>query len=285
MVKTFNAFKKLQKKFLTSVTSRLTVIQVIEGVRASSEITFDFLMYLIFAGFIAAAGLMNNSGIDVAAAMMIEPVMSTVMAITFGLVIYDGALIKHGTINCLISLFICALTGFVYGLIAFIWSYEWNPPPDGIWPTYEMRVRGEWRTVWYGTLQAAAAGGAVAVTLLQDNKAALVGVAVVSTFLPPFINSGLLWAYAVHLQIRGLGQPIEPVIIRNQTFFLKNAWIPADGYKIIHSPDMRIECLALSGVSMVYTLVNVIFMLIVAFILLKVFYFLIFLNESSSNSL
>lgn len=106
-----NGFKKIQEDFLKSVTSRLTVAQVVQGVRSSSEMTFDFVMYAIFAGCIAAAGLLNNSPVDVAAAMMIEPVMATVIAITFGLVIEDRDLTVIGLRSCFISLIICLIVG------------------------------------------------------------------------------------------------------------------------------------------------------------------------------
>lgn len=266
-----HTFKKIQEEFLKSVTSRLTVAQVVTGVRASAELTFDFLMYTIFAGCIAAAGLLNNSAVDVAAAMMIEPVMATVMAITFGLVIRDPDLTRTGVRSCIISLIICLVVGYVYGVILFFWKVEWHPPPDGYWPTGEMSVRGEWRTLIYGTLQALAAGGAIAVTLLNDNQAALVGVAVASTFLPPFINTGLLWAYATHITVQGHYQVLEPYEAPNNvTYLLKKAWMPMEGYKPVHYYDQRWEFMALSGVSMIYTLVNIVCMLAMAYVILRV---------------
>ena len=265
-----NSFKKMQEDFLKSVTSRLTVAQVVNGVRASAELTFDFVMYAIFAGCIAAAGLLNNSAVDVAAAMMIEPVMATVIAITFGLVIRDPVLTWIGLRSCIISLIICLVVGYIYGAIAFIWMKEWNPPPSGFWPTPEMSVRGEWRTLWYGALQATAAGGAIAVTLLNDNQAALVGVAVASTFLPPFINTGLLWAYATHITVRGHYEKIEPFNYSGQVYFLKKSWRPNTGYEPLHHVDQRWEFIALSGVSMIYTLVNIVCMLGMAYILLRI---------------
>lgn len=121
--------------------------QVIEGVRSSASLTFDFLAYTTFAGFIAAAGILNNSPVDIAAAMMIEPVMGTVMAITFGMIVHDKALAKLGLINLFIVLLICIIIGFLYGLVFFVWSREWDPPPNGIWPTEEMEVRGTFRYV------------------------------------------------------------------------------------------------------------------------------------------
>jgi hypothetical protein len=168
-----HGFKKLQEDFLKSVTSRMTVAQVVTGVRSSAELTFDFVMYTVFAGCIAAAGLLNDSAVDVAAAMMIEPVMATVMAITFGLIIHDPDLTYIGVRSCIISLIICLVVGYLYGAFLFIWMDSWNPPPSGFWPTPEMSVRGEWRTLIYGFLQASAAGGAIAVTLLNDNQVSI----------------------------------------------------------------------------------------------------------------
>ena len=57
----------------------MTVTQVIEGVKSSSAITFDFVMYTIAAGCITSAGLMSSNPIDIAAAMCIEPVIATVL--------------------------------------------------------------------------------------------------------------------------------------------------------------------------------------------------------------
>ena len=66
-----SGFKKVQEDFLKSITSRLTVAQVVSGVKHSSEVTFDFVMYTFFAGCIAAAGILASSNLDIAAAMCI----------------------------------------------------------------------------------------------------------------------------------------------------------------------------------------------------------------------
>lgn len=161
--------------------------------------------------------------------------------------------------------------GYVYGGFVFIWWREWDPPPNGTWPTPEMQVRGMWRTLWYGALQALAAGGAVAVTLLNDNQAALVGVAVASTFLPPFINTGLLWAYATHLQVSRTqstersrcsaqvrGTYYNTPVMYNDSgtvYSLPEAWLPMKDYKYVYYVDQRWEIMSLSGVSMIYTFV------------------------------
>ena len=68
-----------------------------------------------------------------------------------------------------------------------------------------MAAKGLWKGLWYAALQASAAGVAVALSLLGNNQCAIVGVAISSTFLPPFTNTGLLWAYVCHICWRGMG--------------------------------------------------------------------------------
>lgn len=179
----FAAFKKAQADFLKSVTSRLTVDQVVSGVKNSSKVTFDFVMYTFFAGCIASCGLLNSSAVDIAAAMCIEPVMSTILSLSLGAGLHNISLVKMGIRNNLIVVIECIIVGFIYGMVVFTWSEEWHPPDD-IWPTEEMVSRGTWRGVVMGALQASAAGGAVALSLLSNNWTALVGVAIASTFLP-----------------------------------------------------------------------------------------------------
>lgn len=68
-------------------------------------------MYTVFAGCIAAAGILVSSPIDVAAAMCIEPVMATVLAGAFGTVVHDWSLIKLGAKNNCVVLVICLAVG------------------------------------------------------------------------------------------------------------------------------------------------------------------------------
>ena len=82
------------------------------------------------------------------------------------------------------------------------------------------------------------------------------GVAVASTFLPPFINTGILWAYATHIQVRGHYQTDLRVFnYSDKLYKLPPAWAPMDGYTPVYYADMRWEFMALSGVSMLYTAV------------------------------
>lgn len=153
-----HGFKEVTQNFLKSVTSRLTVAQVVEGVKSGAEVTFDFCAYTLMAAFIAAFGLVNNDPVNIAASMMIEPIMvclvfviliipfffvviqGTVMAMTFGFVVEDRKLLILGIRSNIISLAMSLISGFVIGLIFFIWMTEWSPPPDGKFTTEELRL-------------------------------------------------------------------------------------------------------------------------------------------------
>lgn len=72
-------FKVQQSKFLKSVTARLTVAQIVDNVRSNGTLTFDFLCNVIFASWIAAMGLLDNSVISLVASMLVSPMMVSSM--------------------------------------------------------------------------------------------------------------------------------------------------------------------------------------------------------------
>lgn len=140
-----STFRTMQKKFLKSVKARLTVAQVVAGVKAQGELTFDFVAFIILAGMIAALGLMDNNVVSIIAAMLVSPLMGPIMAITFGIIVRDRALTKLGLKTELIGLFICLLFGFFFGLLNAFWGdippYEGTSWSPSRWPNPEMSSR------------------------------------------------------------------------------------------------------------------------------------------------
>lgn len=121
-----------------------------------------------------------------------------------------------------------------------------------------MSSRGLWKSLWYGALQAAWAGGAIALALLSCNQCAIVGVAITSTFMPPVLNSGILWAYVCHLSWRGLNQEYQTYNVSGTLVEMKPAWAPMGDYTPTYYVDMRWECMYMSYISALYTYVNVV---------------------------
>lgn len=225
---------------------------------------------------------MNTAPIDVAASMMIEPLMGSVMAISFGMAIWKKSILWTGIKSLFVGILFCLIFGYLFGLLFQIWRVAWNPPPNGIWPTPEMQSRGEYKTLIYGAVIATAGGAVLAVILLKNNIVAMTGVAVATTFMPPTVNCGLCFALATHLQIVGTWQDYENITFEGTVYHFKPAWAPPPGYAPDWMVDMRYECCILAVISFAYTFVNVFFLLAASYLILKVLfvYYTLFANFS-----
>ena len=126
------------------------------------------------------------------------------------------------------------------------------------------------RSLIYGTVIAIAGGAVLAVILLKNNIVALAGVAVATTFMPPFVNGGLCFALSTHLAITGSSQDYQTYKYDNVEYQLKPAWTPPDNYSVHYSVDMRLELTYLALISFAYTFVNIFFLLLASFIVLKI---------------
>ncbi|CAN8001647.1 unnamed protein product [Ixodes hexagonus] len=256
-------FRTMQKKFLKSVKARLTVAQVVAGVKAQGELTFDFVAFIILAGMIAALGLMDNNVVSIIAAMLVSPLMGPIMAITFGIIVRDKALTKLGLKTELIGLFICLLFGFFFGLLNAFWGdippYEGTSWSPSRWPNPEMSSRGHWRSLWVGSLVALPSGGGVAMAILGGNSACLVGVAISASLLPPIINSGILWSLSLVKVLKSISQdPIE-VNVTGTTMLVPPAFLAPSNYQLYYFDEynMHKECAVLGVISFCLTVVNI----------------------------
>lgn len=271
-----SGFRSMQKKFLKSVKARLTVAQVVAGVKAQGELTFDFVAFIILAGMIAALGLMDNNVVSIIAAMLVSPLMGPIMAITFGIIVRDTALTKLGLKTELIGLFICLLFGFFFGLLNAFWGdippYEGSSWSPSRWPNPEMSSRGHWRSLWVGSLVALPSGGGVAMAILGGNSACLVGVAISASLLPPIINSGILWSLSVVKVFKSMTQdPIE-VNVTGTTLTVSPAFIAPLGYTPYYFDkySMHKECALLGVISFCLTVVNILCIILAGTLVLKI---------------
>ncbi|XP_054157688.1 uncharacterized protein LOC128956032 [Oppia nitens] len=265
-------FKALQNTFLKSVTARLTVAQVVDNVRSGASLTFDFVCYVIFASWIAAMGLLDNSVVSLVASMLVSPMMGPVMALTFGTIIKDGSLRRLGFKNLGFCFLITILFGYFFGLIALNFTEHWNG--DQEWPTNMMRERGLPRVVWVGTLVAFPSGCAVAISLLSGNEASLVGVAISVSLLPPAVNAGLLWAFSTLKTLYSLREtPIADFMhpLSNERYTdYPPSLIPDNKYQFYFNKNIAIETAILGVFSLILSLINITNIFIGALILLKI---------------
>ncbi|CAD7086023.1 unnamed protein product [Hermetia illucens] len=245
-------------QFVESIKSKLTVKQVVDGVRAGGSISFDYILLIVTADSLAALGLIENNAPNIVAAMLVSPLMGPVMSITFGTIISDYKLIKVGFMTLALGMFISLLFGFIFGLIVGTTDMPWGWTD---WPTEEMKGRGNVRSLWMGVCWALTSGTGVAVALLLGATGPLIGVAISASLLPPVVNCGLFWGLAcIWLIYPGIKMPHlqgEPYTGNSSYKFLYTNYVPTEFF--------------INGiVSGVLTVVNVICIFITAIIVLKI---------------
>lgn len=118
----FSDVEKTSKwnNFVDGIRSKLTVKQVVDGVRNGGSLSFDYLLLIVTAEWVdctfkskkwflccffllfsrwclvsslAALGLIENNAPNITAAMLVSPLMGPVMSITFGIMISDRQLV------------------------------------------------------------------------------------------------------------------------------------------------------------------------------------------------
>uniref|UniRef100_A0A182NBV4 DUF389 domain-containing protein n=1 Tax=Anopheles dirus TaxID=7168 RepID=A0A182NBV4_9DIPT len=244
--------------FVDSIRSKLTVKQVVDGVRAGGSLSFDYLLLIVTADSLAALGLVENNAPNIVAAMLVSPLMGPVMSITFGTIIADRELVKVGFTALALGMFISILFGFVFGLILGTTEMPWG---FNDFPTEEMKGRGNARSLWMGILWALTSGSGVAVALLQGSAGPLIGVAISASLLPPVVNCGLFWALAC---IWLIYEDIKMPHLKGEPFSGNSS------YEFIYTNYIPTEFLISGIVSGLLTVINVICIFITAIIVLKI---------------
>jgi hypothetical protein len=104
-----------ESNFKKSVRARLMVHQVVASIRASTALSFDFVLLICLASMLAAFGLLENSTVIIVASMLVSPLMNPILGIVFGLSVREHSLWRRGFRNELIGLIICITCGFILG--------------------------------------------------------------------------------------------------------------------------------------------------------------------------
>jgi uncharacterized hydrophobic protein (TIGR00271 family) len=167
------------------------VERVVQQTKEQAVFSFDFLCLVVVASLLAALGLATNSAVVVVASMLVSPIMGPILAVTFGSVVRDWQLVRVGVLSELLSLLLCVLDGFLVGL-----CFAPFGPSFGI-PTAEMVSRGTGVGIIIGIAIALPSGVGVALSVLGNNTSSLVGVAISASLLPPAVNCGMCFAYAI----------------------------------------------------------------------------------------
>jgi len=158
-----------------------------------SSVSFNYNTLLILSSIIAALGLASDSTATIIASMLVSPLMGPVMGMAYGATILDFKLFLIALRTEIISLFACIVVGFVVGALMLPFVNDLQ-----MYPTDEMTSRGGMESFYFGIPIAFASGMGVAVSVLDEQTASLVGVAISASLLPPAVNAGMLWVLCLY---------------------------------------------------------------------------------------
>merc|ERR1712196_727611 len=147
----------------------MSVDEIFSQIDGASHLTFDYVAMTAAAAAIAAAGLVQDSSVTVVSSMLISPLMSPILSITFGLAVGHTQMTVRGLRNEIIGVLIALLVGIVTGtcLAPLFGPHEWSSDlgPEAwtalagsnvSWPyaldSVEMTSRGSPKSLISGTL-------------------------------------------------------------------------------------------------------------------------------------
>jgi len=162
-----------------------------ELIEEQAELGLDYIVLLSVASVLAGIGLVTDNVVVLVASMLVSPLMGPVMGMAFGSRVEDWSLTLRSSWNEVLSLLLSVLIGALTGICT-----AFCPVADE-WPTEQMSSRGDWRGLVAGIAIAIPSGMGVALSILGNNTSSLVGVAISVSLLPPAVNAGICWVYAI----------------------------------------------------------------------------------------
>jgi len=183
----------LQCNLFQTVSHRSILIDsFVDSVMGGAVITFDYVCLCSVAALIAGGGLATDNVVAVIASMLVSPLMGPILGFTFGTWTSDSKMIITGLVSEAFGLFLCVFWGFIIGFI-FI-PFRDHYEDLGGFPSGQMKSRGQPEGLAEGFLIAFPSGIGVAVSVMSENTASLVGVAISASLLPPAVNFGIYLA-------------------------------------------------------------------------------------------
>ena len=134
---------------------------------------------LMLAILIASVGLNTNSTAIIIGAMLISPLMGSILALAYGTVVRDGAIIRRYGMGLITQIVISLLTSTVYFLLS---------PVKG--PTSELLARTT--PTFFDVIVAVCGGlaGIIANTRKDKSGTIIPGVAIATAIMPPLCTCG-----------------------------------------------------------------------------------------------
>jgi uncharacterized membrane protein len=226
-----------------SIASRRSTLEIHSSITQRSHFNYDHFVFILVASSIGAIGLLTDSTAFVMASFFISPLMRMVLAVAWGVTIYDWQLVKRGLRNILFGVSLSLLAGGSTALClaacdsdglcqAGFQAQATQPQPQADWFVKHRLVatvnidsltilaqNSFWPT---SPFVAALSGIAVALGESGGIPSALSGVALSSSLLLPIVNAGMMLVLAAIYPAshNSHGQPIIEVALHSLLHYL-----------------------------------------------------------------
>jgi len=175
-----------QEKRKKIVTQRVTIEEIKKNLEDTSTFSLDFFTFILLSALVAGVGLILNSAIILIASMILSPLMSPILGVSFGIASKEFKMVKIGILEQFLGLIISIGTGMLIGVLGLVFL---NPPSI----TAQMMARGYPNL--FDLVVAICAGIAVGIGITGSIKTSLIGVAIAVALMPPAVNIGLAIIY------------------------------------------------------------------------------------------
>jgi len=172
-----------EKKILTQ---RVTIEEIKKNLEDTSTFSPDFFVFVFLSALVAGVGLILNSGIILIASMILSPLMSPILGVSFGIAIKEFKMVKIGFLEQILGLLISIGTGMLIGVLGLVFLTP---------PTITAQMVGRGYPNLFDLIVAICAGIAVGIGITGSIKTSLIGVAIAVALMPPVVNIGLAIMY------------------------------------------------------------------------------------------
>ena len=94
-----------------SFAARMPTLEIHAAIVGGSHLTAEHVLLIVLASIMAACGLLTDNLVLILASFFISPLMSMIIAATWGLVVGDGRLCVRGLRNTLLGMLLCLASG------------------------------------------------------------------------------------------------------------------------------------------------------------------------------
>lgn len=173
------SFKELLKVSFSLSEDNASPEEVRDRILSGGKVTGQNAFMLMLAILIASVGLNTNSTAIIIGAMLISPLMGSILALAYGTVVRDGAIIRRYGMGLITQIVISLLTSTVYFLLS---------PVKG--PTSELLARTT--PTFFDVIVAVCGGlaGIIANTRKDKSGTIIPGVAIATAIMPPLCTCG-----------------------------------------------------------------------------------------------